>query len=60
MPIYGTWALLPLPEPALRSGQQQQVFWLYLGVPYTAAFPSGGKGIHLWGGGVHGMGCFIH
>lgn len=36
-----------LPEPAPHSGQQQQVFWLYLGVPYTAAFPSMGRGVHL-------------
>lgn len=42
-----------LPEPASHSGQQQQLFWLYLRVPY-------GTGIHLWGGGVHSMGDFIH
>lgn len=45
-----------LPEPAPHSGWQQQPFWLYLGVPCTAASPSMGRGIHLRGGGVPSMG----
>lgn len=49
-----------LPELAPHSGWQQQPFWLYLGVPYTAASPSMGRGIYLWGGGVHSKGGFIH
>lgn len=56
MAVYVTQALQCCQSLLPSLAGSSSFFWC----SYTAAFPSVGRGIHLWGGGVRSMGSFIH